>query len=134
MSRANVETVRAAVAAWNAGEMDALRELYHVDAVTRGLDNWPEAGPNVGRDAVMRQYERMRETVDTDSVAVLSEPIDIGDRVAVRFSWRAGGRGPELNMEVTGVFTVRDRRIQGVEFFWDHAEAVDRMGPADRPA
>jgi uncharacterized protein len=128
MSQENVEVVRASFEAWNAGDMDALRDLYHEDAVTRGLDNWPEAGPNVGREAVMRQYARMRESVDTDSVEVHAEPVDIRDRVAVRMSWRAIGRGPEVNMELTAVFTVRDRRIHGVDFFWDHAEALEAVG------
>src|SRR5689334_5899006 len=128
MSHENVEIVRASFEAWNAGDMDALRDLYHEDAVTRGLDNWPEAGPNVGRVAVMRQYARMRESVDTDSVEVQAEPVDIRDRVAVRSSWRASGRGPELKMEVTAVFTVRNRLIQRVDFFWDHAEAVEGVG------
>jgi len=128
MSQENVEVVRASFEAWNAGDMEALRGLYHEDAVTRGLDNWPEAGPNVGREAVMRQYARMRESVDADSVEVQTEPVDIRDRVAVRTSWRAIGRGPELNMEVTAVFTVRDRLIQSVDFFWDHAEALKAVG------
>jgi uncharacterized protein len=131
VSQENVEIVRASVEAWNAGDMDALRDLYHEDAVTRGLDNWPEAGPNVGREAVMRQYARMRESVDTDSVEVRAEPVDIRDRVAVRMAWRATGRGPEVNMEVTAVFTVRDRCIQSVDFFWDHAEALEVLGLAE---
>jgi hypothetical protein len=46
----------------------------------------------------------------------------------VRMSWRAIGRGPELNIEVTAVFTVRDRCIQSVAFFWDHAEALEAAG------
>jgi len=128
MSQENVEIVRASFEAWNTGDMNGLRDLYHEDAVTRGLDNFPEPGPNVGREAVMRQYARMRESVDTDSVEVQAEPVDIRDRVAVRMSWRALGRGPELNMEVTAVFTVRDRCIQSVDFFWDHAEALEAAG------
>jgi ketosteroid isomerase-like protein len=34
MSRENVEIVRAAYEAWNAGDMGALRELYDPDAIT----------------------------------------------------------------------------------------------------
>jgi ketosteroid isomerase-like protein len=134
MSQPNVETVRAAFAAWNAGDMDALRELYDVNAVTRGLEDWPEPGPNIGRDAVIRQYEQMREGFETDAVEWIGDPIDAGDLVAVRCTWRASGHGPEMAMEITGVWTIREGRIHAVEFFWDHAEALEAMGLAEKPA
>jgi ketosteroid isomerase-like protein len=35
MSQENVEIVRAVFAAWNAGDMDALRELYDPDVPCR---------------------------------------------------------------------------------------------------
>ena len=56
---------------------------------------WPEGGRSrgryVGRDAVMRQLEQQRETWDSDSFELISDFIDVGDRVAVRFIWH--GRG-----------------------------------------
>ena len=61
MSQENVEIVRAVFAAWNAGDMDAIRELYHPDAVMRSAEGWPEPGPYYGRDAVMRQFVQNRE-------------------------------------------------------------------------
>ena len=48
MSQENVEIVRAAFAAWNAGEMDALRELHDPDVIVRALKGWPEPGPLSG--------------------------------------------------------------------------------------
>ena len=54
MSQENVEVVRAAFEAWNAGDMDAFREMYDPDAIVRMLEDWPEPGPFVGREAVMR--------------------------------------------------------------------------------
>ena len=35
MSQENVEIVRAAFEAWNAGDMDAFRELYDPDVIVR---------------------------------------------------------------------------------------------------
>ncbi len=84
MSQENVEIVRAAFAAWNAGEMDALRELHDPDVIVRALKGWPEPGPFVGREAVMRQFDRMRGTWDADSLELTSDFIDVGDRVAMR--------------------------------------------------
>ena len=46
----------------------------------------------------------------------------------MRFIWRGAGYGPESNMEFTGVYTVRKGEILNIEFFWDHAEALEALG------
>ena len=79
--------------------MDAFRELYDPDVIVRAPEGWPEPGPFVGREAVMRQLEQLRETWDADAVEPISDFIDAGDRVVVRFIWRGAGHGPEANME-----------------------------------
>jgi ketosteroid isomerase-like protein len=40
MSEENVEVVRAAFQAWNAGDMDAFREMHDPDAILRPVKNW----------------------------------------------------------------------------------------------
>ena len=128
MSQQNVEVVRATFAAWNAGDMDAVRDRYDPDVIMRFPEGFPEPGPFVGREAVMRQWERQRETWDADALQLISDFIDAADRVAVRFIWRGAGRGPEFSMEFTGVYTVRKGKIRTIEFFWDHAEALKSVG------
>jgi ketosteroid isomerase-like protein len=76
----------------------------------------------------MRQLKQMRETFDADSFELLSDFIDAADRVLVRFIWRGMGRGPESNVELTGVYTLRRGRVVSIEFFWDHAEALETLG------
>jgi ketosteroid isomerase-like protein len=63
MSQENVKLVRAGFEAWNTGDMDALRELYDPAVVLRNPEGWPESGPFVGREAVMRQRELQRENL-----------------------------------------------------------------------
>ena len=128
MSQENVEVVRAGFAAWNAGDMDALRELHDPDVIARAIEGWPEPGPFVGRDAVMRQFDELRATWDADALEPISEFIDAGERVVVRMIWHGAGFGPEANLEFTQVCTVRRRRIFYLEFFWDHAEALEAAG------
>jgi hypothetical protein len=41
------------------------------------------------------------------------------------------GHGPESNIEVTGVYTVGKGRVFNIEFFWDHAEALQILGLAE---
>ena len=127
MSQENVELIKAALEAWNAGDMDAIRETLDPDVVVRLPEGWPEPGPFVGREAVMRQWERNRETWDADTLEPITI-IDAGDRVVVRFVWRAVSRGPESQMEFTAVYTVRDGKTTYQESFWDHAAALKALG------
>ena len=128
MSQENVEVVRAALEAWNAGDMDSLHELYDPDVIVRTAEGWPEPGPYVGREAIMRQWKQQREVWEVQTAEPISDFIDAGDRVVVRMIWRGVGRAPDLNTEVTGIYTVRKGRIFGTEFFWDHAEALEAVG------
>ncbi len=128
MSQENVEIVQAGFEAWNAGNMDGLRELYHADVIVRAPEGWPEPGPFVGREAVIRQFEQLRETWDADTTEPVGDFIDDGERVAVRTVWRGAGHGPESAIEFTIVFTVREDKIFGVEYFWAHADALEAVG------
>src|ERR687892_378837 len=128
ISEQNVEIVRALFEVWNAADMDAFRELYDPDAIVRTVEDWPEPGPYVGREAAMRFHEQLRDTWDVNTLVPISDFIDAGDRVAVRYIWRAAGHGPDLSMEVTLVFRMRKGRIVYQEFFWDHTEALEAVG------
>ena len=82
----------------------------------------------------MRFHEQLRDTWDANTLVPISLFIDAGDRVAVRYIWRGAGHGPDLNMEVTLVFTMRKGRIVYKEFFWDHAEALETLGLSGQDA
>jgi len=128
MSQENVEIVRAGIDAWNAGDMDALRETYDPGAIMRVPESWPEPGPYVGREAVMRQFEQARETWDADAIELIGDFVHAADRVVARSIWRGIGHGPDSNMELSVVYTVRKGRVLYQEFFWDYAEALEAVG------
>jgi uncharacterized protein len=128
MSQENVDVVRAGYEAWNRGDMDALRETHDPDVFARPLDGWPEPGPFVGREAVMRQFEQLRETWDADALEPVGDFVHGADRVVSRLIWHGAGHGPESNMEFTVVYTLRKGRIAFLEYFWDHAEALEAVG------
>src|SRR5436190_4811754 len=111
MSKENVEVVKAAFEAWNAGDMDAFRNRYHPDVTMRPMENWPEPGPWVGRDEVMRQFRQLRETYDADTWESTTAFRHIADRVVVRGIWHGVGQGPESHMEFTIVCAVRHGTI-----------------------
>jgi ketosteroid isomerase-like protein len=134
MSQENVEVVRAAFAAWNTGDMDALHQLYDPDALLRAPEGWPEPGPYLGREAIMRWFEQLRETWDADAFELIGDLIGAGDRVAVRCIWHGAGHGPQANLEFTVVSTVRKGSVLGVEVFWDHGEALAALGLPEQDA
>ena len=82
----------------------------------------------------MRQWEQLRETWDADALEPVSDFIDAADRVVVRFIWRGAGYGPEANLELTGVYTVRKGRIVFFEYFWDHEEVLETLGLSEQDA
>ncbi len=128
-----MEIARAFYEAWNAGNMDAVREMYDPDVIVRTEEAWPERGPYVGREAVMRWLGQLRETWDTDRLEAISLT-DAGDRVVIRQIWRTLGHGPEANLEVTSVSTYRKGKIILVEFFWDHDAALEAVGLSEQDA
>jgi ketosteroid isomerase-like protein len=128
MSQQNVEVVRAYTDTWNSGDMELVRELYDPEAIMRVAPNWPEPGPFVGREAVMRQLTEARGAFESDWAEIVGEPLAAGDRVVARVNWHGTGAGPQSDMEWTVTFRIRDGRIFEVEYFWDHAEALDAAG------
>jgi hypothetical protein len=90
---------------------------------------WPEPGPYFGRDAVMREYKQLRDTWKRgDTSELIGDFIDVGDRVVARFIWRGTGHGPESNIDLTVVYTVRKGSILVAEYFLDHADALEAAG------
>jgi uncharacterized protein len=128
VSQENVEIIRRLFEVWNAADLDAFRDLYDPEVIVRTVEDWPEPGPYVGRDAAMRFHEQLRDTWDANTLVPISDFIDAGDRVAVRYIWSGAGHGPDLNMEGTLVFTIRKGKIALQEFFWNHAEALEAAG------
>jgi uncharacterized protein len=129
MSEEIVEVVRRGFEAWNAGDMEGVRDTYNPDAVMRYHGDFPEPGPFFGRDAIMRQFDRLRDALDErDSLVFVSEFLDAGDRVVNRFAWRGEGYGPAMDLELTVVYTVRGGSILEADFFRDHDEALEAAG------
>ena len=128
MSQENVEIIKAGIDAWNAGDMDRFRDMYDPNVVLQTVPDWPEPGPYVGREAVMGFFKGLRETWAFDAVEPHGGFIEVADHVLVRHTWRGLGRGPDLNMATTLIFTLRRGRVIYHEFFWDHDEALKAVG------
>ena len=51
-----------------------------------------------------------------------------------RIEWRTAGYGPEANLEVTNIHKLRKGKILDIEYFWDHAEALEALGVSEQDA
>ena len=126
MSRENVEIARKAIEAWNAGDMDGLRDLYDPDAVYALPSDWIDAGPYLGRDAIMEQFAQLRDIWRGSSFDRI-ECLDAGDRVVVQVAFSGDARGLPLTTGIAWVYTMREGLITRLEFFGSRAEALEAV-------
>ena len=128
MSEENVDVVRDMLAAFNREDMAAFREVFDSHVIMRMAEGWPEPGPFMGRDAVLREIDQLRDTWDADAMRPAGDFIDVGDRVVVRLVWRGVGRGPQTDMAFSGLYTLRNGKVIAIDQFWDHGEALKAVG------
>jgi ketosteroid isomerase-like protein len=130
MSEESVEVARQAIDVWNSGNMDRVRDFWDPYAVMvyDPAGKWPEPGPFFGRDAIMRQFQRLRDALDSDSLHLIGDLVAVGDRVVVHGIWRGAGRGPHVDLEMAWIYTVHGGLIVRAEFFADHSRALEAAG------
>jgi ketosteroid isomerase-like protein len=129
MSEENLEVVRRSTELWNAGDVEALRGLFHPDAVLHIPEGLPEKGPFSGVDQVINQYRRMGEDFSQHHLESTDTEAR-GDCVIVRYCWIVRGDHSGIGGELryTGIFRLRDGKITEVRYCWDHDEALAAAG------
>ncbi len=130
MSQENVEIVRRTLEAY-IGDREAFFDFMAEDIEIRpDVSRWPGAKPFRGRE----EYRRFNADIDQDweggARAEIKEVLPAGDRVVARLDWGGTGRtsGIDLRSSLSVIFTVRDGQISKIEFFFDHAEALEAAG------
>ena len=118
--------MRTSAERWNAGDFEGMFELYADDMVLVTGEHWPEANLVMeGKDAFRESTQEWLEVwksidLETDHVEAY------GDRVVANGAWRSTGRvsGVDGTMPVHLVLTVRDGKINRLEWYPDHDRAV----------
>jgi ketosteroid isomerase-like protein len=132
MSQENVEMVRSSLETYDAGGRDAYLDFFAEEVeVCPDVSRFPEAEPFRGRDEFGRFIADIDEAWEGGGSAVnISEVFPVGDRVVARFDWGGRGRasGIDLRSSLTAIHTVRDGRIVKIEYFFDHAQALEAVG------
>jgi ketosteroid isomerase-like protein len=131
MSQENVELVRSSLEAYIAGDRDAYLDFFAEDVEGRpDVSRFPEAEPFRGREAFRRFLADIDEGWEGGASGVIKEVFPVGDRVVARTDWGGTGRtsGIDLRSSLTAINTVRDGRIVKIEWFFDHAQALEAVG------
>jgi ketosteroid isomerase-like protein len=128
MSQENLEIVLAALNRFEEGK--PFRTRWAEDAFVTAPDGWPEAGPFVGRKAILRQFERLRSDWAENRITEIDVLAEEGEWVVIRVRWqtRGAGSGIENEVDVAMAFRVRDDHLVEGHARWDPADALEAAG------
>jgi ketosteroid isomerase-like protein len=131
MSQENVALVTAAIKAYNSDREAYLAFMADDIEVRPDASVFPEGNPFRGRD----EFRRFLAEIDAgweggDKLGVIREVFAVGDRVVVRNDWGGRGRasGIDLRSSLTAVVDIRDGQVIRIEFYFDHARALEAVG------
>ena len=137
MSPANVEMVRSSLETYDAGRLDAYLAFF-VDEVEvcPDVSRFPEAEPFRGREEFGRFLADIDEAWEGGGSVIIREVFPVGDRVVALLDWGGRGRasGIDLRSSLTAIHTVRERQIVKIEYFFDHAKALEAVGLSEQNA
>jgi ketosteroid isomerase-like protein len=131
MSEENVELVRSAFEAYSAGDHDGYADFFAKDVeVCPDVSRFPEAKPFRGREEFRRFIADIDQGWEGGGRAEIREIFPVGNRVVFRADWGGTGRtsGIDLRSNLTSIYTFRDGQIVKVEYFFDHAQALEAAG------
>jgi ketosteroid isomerase-like protein len=129
MSHADVDTLRRFYELWNSGDVDALTELFDVDAQVRpALSAFLATTIYRGRQGVAAWYAETNEPWADMSV----EPkrfIDAGERVlgVVRLTARSPGAQVDVATEIAHIATIRRGLIVRLDGYEEPSAAYDAL-------
>jgi ketosteroid isomerase-like protein len=124
MSRADIDLIKAVIAAFNDGDFPRMLDLFDEDAEVQ----------RVGGLATVHGKEAIGEWLAPDAIEDQhGEPTAfrrIGEQILVSCDWRIRGRGSgiEVETEVFLLATLRDGRITRVAVYLHEPEALEAAG------
>lgn len=122
----NVELVRKAYAAFSAGDMETLSQLYAADVSHTVPGTSPPAGAHKGLDNVMAMYGQLAELSGATMALVLEDVLSDGEnRVFSVHQATATRNGKTLSAREALLVTIVDGKIAEIQDFFADVEAND---------
>jgi ketosteroid isomerase-like protein len=139
MSQENVEIMRAAFAAWSAGDIEALFAHFHPELVYHPRADEPDPSPHVGRDVYERLVRGFVDSFSEVTVEVL-EVIDAGDHVIastvlhVVLHGQGNASGAGVSDTYVFVYKLRDGLVVEGWEYRTKQEALEALGLSEQDA
>lgn len=136
MSDEQEERIRAGVAAFSRGDVDALLANHAPDVEYRTAITTVEGGIYRGHDGVRQWLADLSEVVeDLDGRVEEIHEIDENRYLASgRFAGRGKGSGAQFDMEMAWVYRLRGGQLVRYEAYFDRADALQSLGLAEWPS
>jgi ketosteroid isomerase-like protein len=130
MVQGHVAIANRTVDAYDRGDWDVLGSLIAADAQMTPFENWPEPGPFIGRDEMVRELQRLRENFEGRSKLTLEEATEHGEWVVGRYRWTVEGAasGVLVDASLTGALRLSDGQFVEVHWRFDHEKAIEAAG------
>jgi ketosteroid isomerase-like protein len=128
----NVEVMRQSFEGWNRNDWEAsLEEIYDPDVVGIAPKEWPEAGNPEGWEELRAQFARNKDSWEEERVEVDDIKELDTERALSQIRWVTKGKESGIPFEtaMTVLSTLRGGRIVRIEFYLDHADALEAAGP-----
>jgi ketosteroid isomerase-like protein len=123
--------VRDAYDVFVAGDLHALREIFHPDAEYVNPPEAVEGGTRRGEGELMEMWTNLLDVFDIDSVEVFElREAPPGAFTFVRFRGRGRGSGVPVDVQQYHVITVRDGRVARLAWFLGRDDALAAAGLA----
>ena len=123
----SAEAAKNAYEAFSKGDLETLKEGFAEDAEWQTSDELPLGGVTRGRDAIMENFAQIANYWSSFSVEP-SEFIEAGDKVIVRGTQRATGKGGSFEGPFLHLIEFRDGKVVRGEFHADSAKALKALG------
>jgi ketosteroid isomerase-like protein len=131
MSQENVEIVRAGIAAFNEGDLDAFLEVVAPDAELRDLANAPDQSGVVKGRAAIREVWTLWTGAFDEFRADVAEYMDRGDLLICAVHWLGQGKGSGMLID-THQFDMYElsegRIVRATLGFRSKGEALEAAG------
>ena len=111
--------------AFDEGNWELLESLWDPDCEVVGPAEWPESGRFSGRQAVLAQFQRLKESWSASKLEAISHRSS-GDRLCTSFRWvvRGEASGISSETEMWMVADFRGDRYIRAQYFMDEAAAT----------
>ena len=129
MSEENVEIVRSAIAAFNAGGLERAQEFVHPEIEFQEPPTQPAPRTVRGREQTRLTFAAFDEAWEEHRTEV-EEIRELGENEVLTFTIEhfRGRDGIEISQPAGSIYTLRDRKIVKLRPFWDRRQALEAAG------